>query len=273
MRVAVEQQERDRVSLVQRWRLFLTRNEPLVFKSLGVSSAIGLWELSVRFTNPDSPMVSSPSRIIAASVEYFQSPEFWVDFHTSATEFLWGFGVAAIFGILFGYCTGWFRRLDYFFDPIMNFLYASPRIALAPLLILWLGVGIESKIAIIFLMSFFPIVINTARGVKLADPDLKELARAFNASDLQLFVTIIIPGSVPFIVTGLRIGLGVALIGVVVGEFVAATSGLGFMIQQSASNFEIDRVFVGLIVIGSAGVILTELLHQAEKKVDAWRGN
>ena len=156
-------------------------------------------------------------------------------------------------------------------DPLVNFLYASPRIALTPLLIIWFGIDIQSKIAVIFLMSVFPILINTTVGVHSVDRDLTDLARSLNASSWQLMRTVILPSSVPFIVTGMRIALGVGLIGVVVGEFVASTSGIGYTISQAASSYEVDLVFVGLIIIGAAGVVMTEALRHLERRLAQWK--
>jgi ABC-type nitrate/sulfonate/bicarbonate transport system permease component len=251
-------------------RQWLASREMAILKIVGIVVPLVIWQVWVDLLDPNSPMVSSPTRIFKAAREYVGSHQFFVDVTSSGVEFFWGFALAIVVGIGLGYVLGWFRRLEYVFDPFINFLYASPRIALAPLLILWLGIGIGSKIAIIFLMSVFPILINTMLGVRSADRDLIELARSFNASNLQLLRTIVVPSSMPFIVTGVRIGLGVALIGVVVGEFIAATRGVGFTIQQAAANFNVDLVFVGLILIGFAGLLFTELLHQLEEKLTSW---
>jgi len=247
------------------------RHESTLLKIAGVVTALGLWQLIVAIGWVSPTVISAPSRIIIAGAKYVSSPQFAIDARTSGLEFLGGFGLAVIFGIVLGFLMGWFRRLENFLDPIVNFLYAAPRIALAPLLILWFGIDIQSKVAIIFLMSVFPIVINTILGVHSVDRDLMDLARSLNASSWQLIRTIIIPSSVPFIVTGMRIGLGVGLIGVVVGEFVAATSGIGYMIAQAASSYEVDQVFVGLIIVGAAGAILTEALRYFETRMARWK--
>lgn len=250
---------------------FLARHEGTLLKSLGIVSSLGIWQLAVSFGLVNPLFVSSPLRIVVAGAAYLDSNQFLVDASTSGREFLGGFGLALAVGIALGFAIGWMRRLEQFLDPILNFLYASPRVALAPLLIVWFGIGVESKVAFIFLMSVFPIVINTALGVHSVDHDLADMARSLNASSWQLIRTVVLPSSVPFIVAGTRIGLGVALIGVVVGEFVASTSGIGFTIAQAASSYEVDLVFVGLIIIGAAGAILTEALRHLEGRVAKWR--
>lgn len=249
----------------------LARYEDSLLKVAGVASALALWQVAVAVGLLSPTFVSSPSRIVVAGIGYVGSQRFLIDARTSGLEFAGGFGLSVIVGIATGFAMGRCRRLASFLDPLVNFLYASPRIALAPLLILWFGIGIESKIAVIFLMSVFPIIINTMLGVHSVQEDLIDLARSLNASTWQLMRTIIVPSSIPFIVTGMRIGVGVGLIGVVVGEFVAATSGIGYTIAEAASNYQVDLVFVGLIIVGACGAILTEALRYIELKVAKWK--
>lgn len=253
-----------------RFARLYARHESAALKTLGVTASIGLWQVAVTIGLISPMAVSSPIRIVLAGAAYVTSHQFVIDAETSGSEFIGGFGLAVIVGVVLGFATGWMWRLEQFLDPIINFLYAAPRVALAPLLILWFGIGVESKVAFIFLMSVFPIVINTALGVHSVDRDLTDLARSLNASSWQLVRTIVLPSSIPFIVTGVRIGLGVGLIGVVVGEFVASTSGIGFTISEAASNYNADLVFVGLIIIGGVGALLTEALRCLERRMARW---
>jgi NitT/TauT family transport system permease protein len=252
-------------------RGWLARYEGVALKSIGVLSVLGMWEGAVDIGWGNPAQLSSPSRVARAAVVYIGTPQFSADITTSALEFAVGFALAAVVGIGLGFAIGCFRRLELLLDPIINFLYAAPRIAMTPLIVLWFGIDLASKVVVIFLMAVFPIIINTAVGVRSVDGDLHDLARSFNASGWQLLRTVVMPSSIPFIVTGLRLAIGVAFIGVVVGEFVAATSGIGFAIQQAASNFDVDRVFVGLIIIGCAGVVLTEALRRLETRLARWK--
>ncbi len=252
-------------------RGWFARHDGAVLKSVGVVSVLCVWEAAVDLGWGDPAQLSSPSRVARAAVVYIGTPQFSTDISTSALEFAVGFALATIVGIALGFAMGWFRRLELLLDPIVNFLYAAPRIAMTPLIVLWFGIDLASKVVVIFLMAVFPIIINTAVGVRSVDGDLRDLARSFNASNWQLLRTIVMPSSIPFIVTGLRLAIGVAFIGVVVGEFVAATAGIGFAIQQAASSFEVDRVFVGLIIIGAAGVVLTEALRRLEMRLARWK--
>lgn len=177
----------------------------------------------------------------------------------------------ALIGIPLGILLGWYRRLYYFLDPTLSAFYATPRVALLPLLIIWLGIGIWSKIAVVFLGAVFPILLSTVAAVRTADARLLRAAHSFGATDLQIFRTIILPGSVPFIITGLRLGVGRALVGVVVGEMVAATAGIGLMISIAGNTFQTDRVFVGIFLIAAAGVVLVEALTRLERRFEKWR--
>ena len=174
-------------------------------------------------------------------------------------------------GVPLGILMGWYRRLDAVLDPFVSALYATPRIALLPLVMIWFGIGLASKIAIIFLGAVFPILVNTITGVRTIEADFIKVARSFGASDRQLFLTVALPSSVPLLLAGLRLGLGHALIGIVVGEMYGATAGIGFLISVSGARFQTDRVMVGILIIALAGVLMTRLLRAIERRFERWR--
>jgi NitT/TauT family transport system permease protein len=161
--------------------------------------------------------------------------------------------------------------MSYIFDPFINAMNATPRIALLPLVIIWLGIGILSKVGIIFLGAVFPIMINTRDGVKTTPIQLLNAAKSFGASQWQIFMSVVLPSTVPFILTGLRLGVGRALIGVLVGELYAATAGIGFMITVAGATFQTDKVFVGILIFAITGVVSMELLTKLEHRFDKWR--
>ncbi len=173
--------------------------------------------------------------------------------------------------IPFGIAIGWYKKLAYTCDPFINAMNATPRVALLPLVIIWLGIGILSKVGIIFLGAIFPMLINTRDGVKTTPLNLLNAARSFGASEWQIFKTVVLPSTVPFILTGLRQGIGRALIGVMVGELYAATAGIGFMITVAGATFQTDKVFVGVLIFAISGVVLTELVDRFERRFDKWR--
>jgi NitT/TauT family transport system permease protein len=161
--------------------------------------------------------------------------------------------------------------MAYWFDPFVNALYSTPRVALLPLVIIWLGIGILSKVGIIFLGAVFPIMINARDGVKTTPHNLLTAAKSFGASEWQVFKSVVLPSTVPFIISGLRLGVGRALVGVMVGELYAATAGIGFMITVAGATFQTDKVFVGVLIFAITGMISMELLGKLEKRFSSWR--
>ena len=166
---------------------------------------------------------------------------------------------------------GWYRRIRLIFDPFLNALYATPRIAMVPMIIIWFGTEWKSKVFVVFISSFFPILVNTVAGIRSLDPDLLRAARAFCASDWQIFKTVAIPGSVPFILTGIRQGVALGLIGVVVGEMFGGSQGVGFMVAFGGQTFQMDTVFVGVLLIAFSGMLLSFLTERLERRFSRWR--
>lgn len=245
--------------------------ERALLGTLSVLLALAAWEAAGRLRLVDPLFISSPSRIAAAGIELFASGGLWNDLRVSGVEFLVGFALSVLVGIPLGLVMGWYRRVAYVLDPFVNAFYATPRVALLPLVVIWVGIGIWSKIAIVFLGAVFPVLLSTYSGVRTTDARLLRAARSFGADDLQIFRTLILPGSVPFIITGLRLGVGRALIGVVVGELYAATAGIGFLISVAGNSFQTDKVFVGVFLIAVVGIASMELLARLERRFERWR--
>ena len=257
--------------LAPRGRSRLGRIEPWLIGVGAVIVFLAAWQAVAAARVVPELFLPGPIDIASAMASYVTSPEFVPDVTTSGQELLLGFGLAVVAGLPIGLLIGWYRRLRYALDPFISFFYSTPRIALLPLLIIWFGIGIWSKVAVIFLGAFFPIAINTLAGIRSLDPPLLKAARSFGASDLQIFRTVALPGSVPFILTGIRLGVGHALIGVVVGELVAAQHGVGLAMATAGSTFQTSKVFAGLIIIAGVGVVLQILLQRLEGHFDSWR--
>jgi NitT/TauT family transport system permease protein len=252
-------------------RSLWARNENFLIGFMAVVAFLVFWECSVRFNWVNPLFTSSPSRIIMTGYSVFADGSIWPDLYASSVEFAVGYGLAIAVGVPIGILMGWYRRFNAFMDPFVNALYATPRIALMPLIIIWFGVDLPSKVAIIFLSSVFPILVNTMTGVRTIDRDFIKVARSFGATDSQFFTTVALPSSVPLLLTGLRLGLGHALIGIVVGEMYGASAGIGFMMQVAGATFQTDRVMVGIIIIAGAGMLLTECLRLIEARFESWR--
>ena len=251
---------------------FYLNQEAKILGTISVTLFLTIWELIGNTFQLINPMfMSAPSLIAKAAYQLFASGEIWNDLYVSGIEFFWGYFLSIIFAIPFGIAIGWYKRFAYVCDPFVNAMNATPRVALLPLVIIWLGIGILSKVGIIFLGAVFPLLINTRDGVKTTPANLLTAARSFGASEWQIFKSVVLPSTVPFILTGLRLAVGRALIGVMVGELYAATAGIGFMITVAGATFQTDKVFVGVLVFAITGMIMTDIIDRYERRFDKWR--
>jgi NitT/TauT family transport system permease protein len=251
---------------------FYLNQERKILGTLSVAIFLITWELVGGVYQVVNPMfMSAPSFIWKAAIQLFGSGEIWNDLYVSGVEFLWGYVLSVVVAIPFGIGVGWYKKMAYLFDPFVNAMNATPRVALLPLVIIWLGIGMLSKVGIIFLGAVFPLLINTRDGVKTTPANLLNAARSFGASEWQIFKNVVLPSTVPFILTGLRLAVGRALIGVMVGELYAATAGIGFMITVAGATFQTDKVFVGVLIFAIAGMVATEAIDRFEHRFDKWR--
>ncbi|MBM4260786.1 MAG: ABC transporter permease [Deltaproteobacteria bacterium] len=273
MAQAAEEQLLDvRVAEASNAYKFYLNNEKLIIGTTSVIIFLLAWETIGNWAGIINPMfMSAPSLIYKAAFQLFASGEIYNDLRVSGLEFFWGYLLSVIVGVPFGIATGWYKKMAYTFDPFVNAMNATPRVALLPLVIIWLGIGILSKVGIIFLGAVFPILINARDGVKTTPYNLLTAAKSFGASEWQIFRSVVLPSTLPFIITGLRLGVGRALIGVMVGELYAATAGIGFMITVAGATFQTDKVFVGVLVFAITGMVAMELLSRLENKFDKWR--
>jgi len=216
--------------------------------------------------------ISSPTLIGQAAYRmFFVTGEIWRDLGLSGLEFVLGIAIAIIIGIPLGFAAGWYRRLSYAVAPFLSALNATPQVAFLPLIIIWVGTGFATKVLIIVLLAVLPIAINAQAAVRTTDPRLIKVADSFGAGEWLFFRSVILPSAVPFLLAGLRLAIGRAMIGIVVGEVYGSSGGIGMMISQAGSRFQTDRVFVGVLTIVAAGVILVEVLRRIERRVEVWR--
>jgi ABC-type nitrate/sulfonate/bicarbonate transport system permease component len=247
------------------------RNENWILGTVSVLAFLALWEASAAYQWVNPLFTSSPTRILLTGVEMFADGSIYRHIAVSGYEFVFGYGLALVIGVPLGILMGWYGRVNAVLEPFVSALYATPRIALLPLILIWLGIGVASKVAIVFLGAVFPILVNTITGVRTVEADFIKVARSFGGNDWQLFLTVALPSSVPMLLAGLRLGLGHALVGIVVGEMYGATEGLGYLIANAGARFQTDKVMVGIILIASAGVAMTELLRRIERRFECWR--
>jgi NitT/TauT family transport system permease protein len=212
-----------------------------------------------------------PSRIFATLWQMFASGSIWAPLAVSATAFAIGLALAIAAGLPVGILLGRSSTLNAMFDPFITAFNATPRLVFLPLLMLWLGIGVWSKIAIVFLGALFPLLINTHEGVRNADKLLINVVRSFGAKEWDVARLVVIPNSLPFIVVGLRLAIGRAILGVVVAEFFGAQDGLGVLMVRAASSFNVDVVFAGLIIFAVLSLIMTGLVKLVEERMNRWR--
>src|SRR5438309_10433537 len=244
----------------------LARYEGLLIGGGAVLVFVVVWQLAAFRRVVPELFLPGPSDIAVAFGAYIAKGQIWNDLWVSGQELVLGFVLAIVVGLPLGIGMGWYRRFSLALDPFVTFFNAIPRVSLTPLLIIWFGIGVTSKIAAVFLGALFAIIINAAVGVRNLDPALIKAARSFGANDIQLFRTVVLPGCVPYILAGFRLGLAHALTGVVVAELVAAQAGVGLMMATAGATFQTSKVFVGLVIIATTGVIITNIFSRMEKR-------
>jgi NitT/TauT family transport system permease protein len=237
--------------------------------TISVLIAVGLWEYFGRYSNP--LLGTYPSAIFLASLDMIKDGRLLTAFIESSQPFAAGYVAAAIVGVPVGLLLGRYRILESGLGIYVTAGYATPLIALVPLMILWFGLGFMVKAVIVFLLSFFPICLNTWFGVKAVPKTLIEVGTAFCAPQTQIMRGIVLPATIPYIMAGLRLGIGKAVIGIVIAEFQTAISGLGGIIITSANAFQTAEMFVPIVLIMVLAVALTALVGWLEKYVAPWQ--
>ena len=259
---------RRRRSPVGRW---YRRNERSVLGVSGLLAFFAFWQIGSFIGFIDPFFFSRPSEVVAAAIYEGQLPRFWTDVRYSLTEVVVGFIASVGLAVPLGLLIGWYRRVSFTFDPWLNFFNAIPRPAFIPLVVLWVGLGIEMKTVIVFLGGFFSIIVPTVEGVRTVDRQLLDVGYSFRASSRRLFTTLVIPATIPFIATGIRLALGRLLIGVVIAELYAQTQGLGVMIGAAADNLQSDVMMFGILIFTLMGVITTTAAGRVERYLQRWR--
>jgi NitT/TauT family transport system permease protein len=251
---------------------YYTEHRRLVLGVFSVIFLVAAWELLLTYVFPVNPFFfTKPSLIAEAFKEQVQGAKLWHDLAISSRAFLWGFSFAVIVGIPLGLVMGWRRRVEYALDPFLTAMYASPLVALAPLLIIVFGVGVLGKAALVFLLSVFPFVFNVFAGVKSTEALLINVIRSFGGTEKDLYLKVILPSTMPYLIAGARLAIGRGLVGIIVGEFYAASEGIGFAISQAGDTYRLPDMFVGIIILSVIAVVLTEVMRRLELTVAPWR--
>jgi ABC-type nitrate/sulfonate/bicarbonate transport system permease component len=248
-----------------------TRDTAWIIRLCSIVVVLIAWELAGRRINP--LFMSYPSAIVHAAIGMMGSGELLAALASSLRTLLAGFVTASAIGIAAGLLIGRYRVIDAATDWLVNAMYATPLIAVIPLVILWFGLGDAAKLFIVTILAVFPVLINTASGVRNIPRSLIDVGTAFAASERQVFMKIIIPAVVPFIMTGLRLGIGRAIIGMVAAEFFTAITGLGALIVKYGNQYDTASMFVPILILMLLGVALTSLVRKVEEMFAPWRAS
>jgi len=233
-------------------------------------SGLGGWEVFSRLFKLDF-WISSPLQVVAEFGNWAKSGQLLNDLRLTLTAAGLGFVIGGIVGGLLGFVLGWVRRLGDLFEPFILSIYTLPKIALAPLFVLWFGIGVLNKVMFSSMLVFFMVFFTTYQGTRQVDRDLVENARLLGAQRWDIWTKIAIPYSAVWVLTGIRIGLPYALIGAIVGEFVASEAGVGYRIKEATSFFNTAAVFAGLVVLMGISLSLLTILRFVERRALAWQ--
>lgn len=238
--------------------------------TLSVVGGLALWEVISRFFVANALFLAAPSQIAIAIYHLGRTGQLWRDIEISAAEFAFGYVIACVLGVALGLAMAASVTAKQSLQPWVSGLYATPIIALAPLFILWFGIGIWSKVIVVISLVIFPVAINTKSGLRTTSERLIEMLRSFGATSRQIFVKVSLPSAVPFILAGLKLGIGRGLIGVVVAELFGSRAGLGNLISQSADAFNMPELFAGVVILAFAGIVMTAGFGKLEQRLVPW---
>lgn len=247
------------------------RRRATVYGWLSVLIGLALWEVAGRLRPDNMKLFLVPFSDVVAALWQMAHHDLLANLKVSGLEFLIGFTLAMTVGVALGMLMGAIDVVRYALDPWVMGLFATPTVAMAPIFILILGLDMASKVAMVFLLAVLPIVISTTAGVRSTPRELIEVARAFGCSRLKVFAKVLVPAAFPFVVTGLRQGVGRGLVGVVIGELLGARAGIGYMIQQAYQMFEAASVYGGVLLLAATGIITSAAIQAVERWMAPWR--
>lgn len=239
-----------------------------VYPVAGTLALLALWQAACTVWAIAPSLLPTPLKVAQALVEHREAlfVEGWVTLKAT----LYGFALAMLLGVPIAVAVTSFRWIELTFYPMLVGLQSVPKVALAPILLVWLGTGLASKLALAWLVAFFPVVVDTAAGLHATPKELLELARSLRATRWQVFRMVRFPASLPFVVTGAKVAVTLSLIGVVIGEFVGAGEGLGFLLLSATSQINTALAFAALFVLSLLGIAVYGLVVLAERALSHW---
>lgn len=234
---------------------------------------IGGWELWCRGLGVSELVLPPPSKVLVALYRGFGSGQFWTGLWATGTAVVLGFLLSAAMAFLLGTLISQVRLVEVMIFPYVVAIQTLPKIAIAPLVLIWVGVGLESKVIIAAMVSFFPMLVNTIVGLKSTPEDKIDLMRSLSASRWKIFWYVQLPEALPFIFAGLNIGIVLSVLGAIVAEFIGAKAGLGYLILQMNYNMDMVGMFAALVVLGIMGVVLNAAMQYARRRIVFWQSD
>lgn len=254
-------------------RKWANRFKNFIRKGTSLVLFVILWELLPDAGLVDQTFFSPPSKVLKALYDLVTSGEIWVHVISSLQRSLWGLGLAIVLGVSLGIFIGWFKKLEYVADPVLQSFRQLPSLALFPVFILFFGIGELSKVTIIFWASLWPVLLNTINAVKNVDKILIDSAKSLGASQSFIFRKVVLPASTPGIMTGIRLGGAYSVIALVAAEMIGAEAGLGFLVFYSQETFKVPNMFAAIMCIAAVGLTFNYLLIFIEARLTKWKGN
>jgi NitT/TauT family transport system permease protein len=238
---------------------------------LSIAGGLVLWEVLTRLLLDNELLIPPFSSVVACLWDLTISGKLNAHLEATLFEFACGFSTACVIGVILGYLMGMYKSFDELMDPWIAALYSIPIIAIVPIIIIWFGIGILSKVIVVFKITVVAIMLNTAAGIKNLDPVWIELAKSMRLSSWQTTYKIRFPAAFPYIVTGMRLGVGRALLGVIVAELLASNAGLGYLLRDASETWDSPKLFVTVILLAAMGLISFHLIKKMEHRIAPWR--
>lgn len=236
-----------------------------------IFAGLVIWEISTRLLLENELLIPPPSSVVRSFWALTVSGQLNKHFAATLLEFAYGFTTACVIGIILGYLMGMHKWFDEIMDPWIATLYSIPIITIVPLIIIWFGIGMISKVIVVFKITAVAIILNTAAGIKNLDPVWLELAKSLRLSRWETTYKIRLPGALPYIITGMRLGVGRALLGVIVAELMAANAGLGYLLRDSSETWDSPKLFVTVALLAIIGLVSFNLIKRLEQRMAPWR--
>jgi NitT/TauT family transport system permease protein len=238
---------------------------------VSIFAGLVLWEVLARLLLENELLIPPPSSVLHSFWTLLLNGQLRKHFAVTLLEFAYGFSAACLLGVLIGYFMGLYKWFDDIMEPWIATLYSIPIITVVPLIIIWFGIGMMSKVIVVFKITAVAIILNTAAGIKTLDPVWLELAKSLRLTGWETTYKIRLPGALPFILAGMRLGVGRALLGVIVAELMAANAGLGYLLRDSSETWDSPKLFVTVALLAVIGLVSFNLIKRLEQRIAPWR--